>query len=127
MTESKNHARLLIVEDESHLSAGLKLNFELDGFTVDVAATGREASTLLIDHDHDVIILDVMLPDTDGFTLCKQLRDAGNFAPVIMLTARDSAEDRVLTLMREAGLGNPEELGHRAMLFGSVTHYGASA
>ena len=94
--------RLLVVEDESHLAAGLKLNFSLEGYTVDVAATGRDAARLLASPTaYAAIILDVMLPDLDGFALCRKIRAAGNYTPVIMLTARDSSEDRVEGL--EAG------------------------
>jgi DNA-binding response OmpR family regulator len=88
--------RLLLVEDEEHLAAGLKLNFELEGYGVDVARSGREAAGLLLLPQHyDVIILDVMLPDVSGFTLCQKLRDAGNRTPVLMLTARGAVHDRV--------------------------------
>lgn len=88
--------RLLVVEDEENLAAGLKLNLELDGYRVDVARTAREAGVRLLEPEgFDAIVLDVMLPDLDGFQLCKSLRDAGNYVPVIMLTARSSAEDRV--------------------------------
>jgi len=91
--------RLLIVEDEDHLAAGLKLNFELDGYRVDIASTGREASALLLTSEgYDGIVLDIMLPDMDGFELCRRLRNAGNFTPVLMLTARNTAEDRVTGL-----------------------------
>ena len=91
--------RLLIVEDEEHLAAGLKLNFELEGYRVDTASTGREASALLLQSEgYDGIVLDIMLPDMDGFELCLRLRNAGNFTPVLMLTARNTAEDRVTGL-----------------------------
>ena len=94
--------RLLVVEDEDHLAAGLKLNLELEGYQVDVASTAREASeNLLKPQGYDALVLDVMLPDLDGFELCRRLRKAGHFVPVIMLTARSSAEDRVRGL--EAG------------------------
>ncbi|MCA9705963.1 MAG: response regulator transcription factor [Myxococcales bacterium] len=88
--------RLLVVEDEEHLATGLKLNFELDGYHVDVAGSGRDAAGLLLQpRGYDAIILDVMLPDVDGFTLCQKIRDAGNLTPVLMLTARSAIEDRV--------------------------------
>jgi DNA-binding response OmpR family regulator len=88
--------RLLVIEDEEHLAAGLKLNLELDGYDVDVATTAREAGEHLLRADaYDAIVLDVMLPDVDGFELCKKLRKSGNYTPVIMLTARAAAEDRV--------------------------------
>ncbi|MBX7080424.1 MAG: response regulator transcription factor [Nannocystaceae bacterium] len=97
MTDAKTSLpRVLLVEDEEHLAAGLKLNFELDGLHVDVAATGREAGRLLLQEQrYDLIILDVMLPDVDGFSLCQKLREAGNTTPVLMLTARGATEDRV--------------------------------
>ena len=98
-------SRLLVVEDEEHLAAGLKLNLELEGYGVDVAVSARAASERLVEAaqgvGYDAIVLDVMLPDLDGFELCRRLREAGNFVPVIMLTARSSAEDRVRGL--EAG------------------------
>ncbi|MBT9557535.1 MAG: response regulator transcription factor [Myxococcales bacterium] len=94
--------RLLVVEDEANIAAGLKLNLELEGFEVEVVRTAREAAGKLLDVDgYDAIVLDVMLPDFDGFELCRRLRAAGNHIPVIMLTARSSAEDRVTGL--EAG------------------------
>lgn len=88
-------ARVLIVEDESHLATALKLNFELEGYQVGLASTAREASASLLAQRYEVIILDVMLPDIDGFELCARLRQAGNLTPVLMLTARGRAEDRV--------------------------------
>ena len=88
--------RVLVVEDEAHLAAGLKLNLELEGWIVDVAGTARDAGELLLDASRfDAIVLDVMLPDLDGFSLCERLRASGNYTPVIMLTARSAAEDRV--------------------------------
>ena len=95
-------ARLLVVEDEAHLAAGLKLNFELEGYAVDVAATARDAARLLArPNGYATIVLDVMLPDLDGFALCRRLRESGNYTPVVMLTARSAAEDRIRGL--EAG------------------------
>ncbi|MEM6990580.1 MAG: response regulator transcription factor [Myxococcota bacterium] len=87
--------RILVVEDEEHLAAGLKLNLELEGYEVDVARTGRAAGNLLLAGEYDLILLDVMLPDIDGFALCGKLREAGNLTPVVMLTARASIDDRV--------------------------------
>lgn len=89
-------ATVLVVEDEAHLAAGLKLNFELDGYRVVVARSLREAGAQLVQSAPiDLILLDVMLPDGDGYSFCKQLRDSGHYLPVIMLTARSAAEDRV--------------------------------
>ncbi len=96
MSEPTENSRLLIVEDEEHLATGLRLNLELEGYTVDRAATAREARELLVNPTgYSAIILDVMLPDLDGFELCRHLRRAGNLTPVIMLTARSSPDDRV--------------------------------
>lgn len=105
--------RILVVEDEKHLAAGLKLNLELEGFTVDVAGTAREAAQLLVAPDaYDAIVLDVMLPDIDGFSLCRRLRAAGDYTPVLMLTVRNAAEDRVEGLESGADdyLAKPFEL-----------------
>lgn len=100
MNEPPTH--LLLVEDEDHLAKALKLNLELEGFAVDVAGSGREAAAKLLDpRGFSLIILDVMLPDISGFALCRRLRDSGNFTPVLMLTARDSTDDRIEGL--EAG------------------------
>lgn len=88
--------RVLLVEDEAHLAAGLKLNLELEGYQVDVVGTARAAAAHLLGADaYDAIVLDVMLPDMDGFELCRRIRAAGNLTPVLMLTARGAAEDRV--------------------------------
>lgn len=99
----EDHApRLLIVEDERHIAAGLKLNFELEGYRVHVVGSAREAAARLVEPDgYDAVLLDVMLPDADGFSICRKLRDAGDFTPVLMLTARGTTEDRVKGL--EAG------------------------
>jgi len=88
-------ARILLVEDEEHLAAGLQLNFQLEGFSVLVARTGRDAGAVILRETFDLIVLDVMLPDLDGFSLCQKLRDSGNRTPVLMLTARESVADRV--------------------------------
>jgi DNA-binding response OmpR family regulator len=106
-------ARILVVEDEAHIAAGLKLNLELEGYTVVVARTVRETAGLLVQsNSFDLIILDVMLPDGDGFSLCRKLREAGDYTPVIMLTARNRAEDRVRGLNTGADdyLAKPFEL-----------------
>lgn len=104
--------RLLLVEDEEHLAAGLKLNFELEGYAIDLASTARRAAELLLGARYDLIVLDVMLPDTDGFALCKKLREGGNFTPVLMLTARNATDDRVrgLEVGADDYLSKPFEL-----------------
>lgn len=93
---SASEATVLVVEDEAHLAAGLKLNLELDGYRVINARTIREATAQLVQAAPiDLIVLDIMLPDGDGYVFCRQLREAGQFVPVIMLTARGTAEERV--------------------------------
>ena len=112
--------RALIVEDEANIAAGLKLNFELEDFEADVAATAREASQLLVSsRGYDIIILDIMLPDMDGFEFCRRLRASGNLTPVIMLTARNMPQDRVqgLEVGADDYLAKPFEL---AELFARV-------
>ncbi len=89
-------SRILLVEDEEHLATALKLNMELEGFTVDLAPNGWRVRELPVNPEpYDAIVLDVMLPDIDGFALCAKLREVGNFTPVLMLTARGTQEDRV--------------------------------
>jgi two-component system alkaline phosphatase synthesis response regulator PhoP len=89
-------ATVLVVEDEAHLATGLKLNLELDGYRVAIARSLREAAAQLVEAAPiDLILLDVTLPDGEGYGFCKQLRDAGQYVPVIMLTARSAAEERV--------------------------------
>ncbi len=114
MTAPGERTRLLVIEDETHLATGLKLNLELEGFEVDVAATARQSAQFLVrPHVYGAIVLDVMLPDLDGFELCAKLRASGNYTPVIMLTARNSPHDRVRGL--EVGADDyvvkPFELG----------------
>jgi DNA-binding response OmpR family regulator len=89
-------ASVLVVEDEAHLAAGLKLNLELDGYRVAVARSLREAAAQLLQAAPiDLILLDVMLPDGESYGFCRQLRESGQYVPVIMLTARSAAEERV--------------------------------
>ena len=87
---------ILVVEDEEHLATGLRFNLESEGYAVCVAATGREVGCLLVEKGpFDLVILDVMLPDTNGFDICRQLRQSNNYIPVLMLTARYLSEDRI--------------------------------
>ena len=86
---------VLIVEDEKHLADGLRFNLEAEGYEVETAADGEAALKLLLDEGapFDVVVLDVMLPGADGFTVAAELRRAGSFVPVLMLTARGRPED----------------------------------
>ncbi|MDQ3713987.1 MAG: response regulator transcription factor [Acidobacteriota bacterium] len=87
--------RILIVEDEQHLADGLRFNLEAEGFEVELAADGGIALEILSieEKNFDAIVLDVMLPEVDGFTVAKKLREAENFTPILMLTARSRPED----------------------------------
>jgi two-component system OmpR family response regulator len=77
------------------MAALLKRGLEEEGYAVDVAGTGENGLWMAVENPNDVIVLDVMLPDMDGFEVCRQLRDRGQWAPVLMLTARDGIPDRV--------------------------------
>src|ERR671923_1389636 len=90
--------RALVVEDESKMAALLRRGLQEEGYAVDVATTGEDGSWLGSENDYDVILLDVMLPDVDGFEVCRRLRAADRWAPILMLTARDGVRDRVAGL-----------------------------
>ncbi len=87
--------RVLVVEDETRMARLLKRALEEEGHAVDVAADGAEGLWLATENAYGAVVLDVMLPDLDGFEVCRQLRAKGLWVPVIMLTARDSVGDRV--------------------------------
>ena len=86
---------VLIVEDEKHLADGLRFNLEAEGYEVETAGDGKTALALLLAEGaaFDVVVLDVMMPGLDGFHVAAELRRAGSFVPVLMLTARGRAED----------------------------------
>jgi len=88
-------SRVLLVEDETHLATGLRYNLEAEGHAVEVVGDGESALDLLIGQRQgfDAVVLDVMLPGKDGFTVASELRSAENFVPVLMLTARGRPED----------------------------------
>jgi two-component system OmpR family response regulator len=87
--------RVLIVEDEVRMASLIRRGLVTEGLAVDLAASGEDVLWRAQAHDYDAIVLDVMLPDLDGFEVCRRLRAAGVRSPVLMLTARDSVEDRV--------------------------------
>jgi two-component system OmpR family response regulator len=86
---------VLIVEDEVKLAALLERGLEEEAYAADVAATGEDALWMARATDYDAIVLDLMLPGVDGIEVCRQLRAAGVWSPVLMLTARDGIEDRI--------------------------------
>jgi two-component system, OmpR family, response regulator len=87
--------RVLVVEDDARMAAAIRRGLRYEGMVVDIAAGGEEALRLVGATDYDAVLLDVMLPDLDGFETCRRLRAQGAWLPVIMLTARDAVEDRV--------------------------------
>jgi two-component system, OmpR family, alkaline phosphatase synthesis response regulator PhoP len=88
-------SRILVVEDEQHIAEGLRFNLEAEGYDVTVATDGDQALTTIIDdrQSFDVVVLDVMLPGRDGFGVASALRSAGQYVPILMLTARNRPED----------------------------------
>ena len=87
--------KLLVVEDEAKTADYLRQGLSEAGFVVDLARNGLDGHHLAMTGDHDLIVLDVMLPDVDGWRILRALRDAGREVPVLFLTARDSVDDRV--------------------------------
>jgi two-component system OmpR family response regulator len=87
--------RVLVVEDDARMATAVRRGLRADGLVADVTGDGEQALLLARATTFDAVVLDVMLPGADGFEVCRQLRAAGVWAPVIMLTARDAVEDRV--------------------------------
>jgi len=87
--------RVLVVEDDVRMAAAIRRGLRFEGLVVDLAGAGEEALRKVGAVDYDALVLDVLLPDVDGFEICRRLRADGIWLPVLMLTARDSVEDRV--------------------------------
>ena len=98
MTSQNYEAKLLVVDDEPNIRELLSTSLRFAGFEVIAAANGREALEAAETHNPDLAVLDVMLPDMDGFTVTRKLRATGRFFPVVFLTARDDTEDKVTGL-----------------------------
>jgi len=90
--------RILVVEDEHKLAAVVRRGLEEHGYAVDVAYDGDDALAMAQAEPYDLIVLDIMLPGIDGITVCQRLREARKNMPVLMLTARDTVDDRVAGL-----------------------------
>ena len=88
-------SRVLVVDDEQHIAEGVRFNLQADGHDVVIAETGERALALLLAEDapFDVVVLDVMLPGKDGFAVASELRAAGQYIPILMLTAHGRPED----------------------------------
>ncbi|MGP1384859.1 MAG: response regulator [Thainema sp.] len=90
--------RVLVVEDDAGISKFIHQGLHEAGYAVDLASNGREGLNYAVAAEYDVIVLDVLLPELDGLTVLKELRQLGLQTPVLLLTARDSVQDRVLGL-----------------------------
>jgi len=98
MTDSDRIPQVLVVDDEPNIRELVQVALKFHGCSVTTAATGKEALRRAEASQPDLIVLDVMLPDMDGFEVCRRLRTAGNEVPVIFLTARDTSSDTVTGL-----------------------------
>jgi two-component system OmpR family response regulator len=87
--------RLLVVEDDVKLARALQRGLQREGYAVDVSRNGDEALLQTDVYDYDAVVLDVMLPGRDGFSICRAMRQREHWAPVLMLTARDDVSDRI--------------------------------
>ncbi|HEY0186922.1 MAG TPA: response regulator transcription factor [Cellulomonas sp.] len=87
--------RVLVVEDETRLAAGIRTGLQAEGFAVDLADNGIDGLWLAQESTYDAIVLDLMLPGLDGYQVCRRLREGGSWVPVIMLTAMGEVEDQV--------------------------------
>src|SRR5215469_4390689 len=96
--EARATAKILIVEDEPNMVAGLRDNFEYEGYTVITALDGVEGLQRALDESPDLVVLDVMMPRMSGLEVCKQLRAKRGSIPIIMLTARGQEVDKVVGL-----------------------------
>ncbi len=90
--------RVLLIEDEAKMSSLLRRGLREEGLLTDVAATGADGVWAATENDYDAVVLDVMLPDISGFEVCRQIRSANVWAPILMLTARGAVGDRVTGL-----------------------------
>jgi two-component system, OmpR family, response regulator len=95
VTTTSPEARLLVVEDEPNIRELLATSLRFAGFEVHVAADGATALKQAAEHEPDLVVLDVMLPDMDGFTVTRKLRGSGRLLPIVFVTARDSLEDKI--------------------------------
>jgi two-component system, OmpR family, response regulator len=90
--------RILLVEDEEHLASAVARGLRDEGFAVEVASTGTEGLEMARENAYDVIVLDILLPGTNGFVVCGTLRAEGNWVPILMLTAKDGELDEAEAL-----------------------------
>ena len=100
MREAYNHnpMRILIIEDEKRMASFIERGLKEQHYVVDVVYNGDEGLFLAETNPYDLIVLDIMLPGVDGFSICQKLREKGNNIPILMLTARDDVRDRIYGL-----------------------------
>jgi two-component system alkaline phosphatase synthesis response regulator PhoP len=91
----KEPARILVVDDEVHLAEGIRENLEAEGYRTEVAHDGQAGLERVRNEHFDLLVLDVMMPNMDGLTLCEQMRREGRQTPVLFLTVKNDAQDRV--------------------------------
>lgn len=94
--------RILLAEDEENIREGIKLNLELEGYEVEIAKDGKEAIKKFKEQHFDLLLLDIMLPEVDGYQICEQVRLTNLDIPIIFLTAKDTAMDKIAGLKRGA-------------------------
>jgi two-component system alkaline phosphatase synthesis response regulator PhoP len=92
--------RILVVEDEKHLSETIKLNLELENYHVSVAVDGRKALDLFKEQHFDLVLLDIMIPQMDGIAVCETIRLTNQETPILFLSAKSTPEDRILGLKK---------------------------
>jgi len=90
--------RILVVDDEARLLDGVRRGLEAEGFAVDTAANGVDGLWMAQEHSYDAIVLDIMMPGMNGYTVCARLRAEGDWTPILMLTAKDGEWDEVEAL-----------------------------
>jgi DNA-binding response OmpR family regulator len=98
MVRRRATVRVLVIEDEEALAEGVRRGLEAEGFATDVAANGLEGLHLAREHPYDAIVLDILLPGLNGFRVCAELRQAGVWTPILMLTAKDGEFDEAEAL-----------------------------
>src|SRR6478735_9108183 len=98
MSDGREKGRVLVVEDDAHVREAVERALRFEGYQVHTAVDGNDALLRVGDLGPDVIVLDVLMPGTDGLAVCRILRDRGNHTPILMLTARHEVSDRVAGL-----------------------------
>lgn len=121
--------RLLVVEDDEKLGRAMTRGLRAEGYAVDLALDGEEALVRAGTYDYDAVVLDVMLPGVGGFDVCRVLRERGNVAPVLMLTARQAVGDRIAGLDAGADdyLPKPFDFGELLARIRALLRRGPSA